>query len=130
MDPVDIITKASTVNHERVENSIHTQIGDGDEAFRSTITIPESKSYATSSSEWVTANDHIFWGNGLSDRTFYNSGLAAARQIRINNDDVEIQDGSFWAQFVEPDPVHILVVEGSIELVMSPWENVDRAAIR
>ena len=41
MDPVNIITKASTVIHKREGNVIHTQIGEGELAFTSTITLPD-----------------------------------------------------------------------------------------
>lgn len=130
MDPVSIITRASTVVHERVGNTIHTQIGEGENAFTSTITLPDSAPYVTSSPEWVSANDHIYWGNGISDGTFYNAGMADARQFRISNGNYHLKDGSFWGQLVEPDPVHVLVLDNAIELVISPWENVDSVDIQ
>ena len=129
VDPIDIITKASTVAHEKKGRKIHTQIGDGDRAFRSTITLPDIANPVTTSREWVSANDFIYWGNGICDRTFYDTGLANAKQNRVGNEHCVISDGSFWSQFVEPDPVHILMLENSIEFAISPWENIDRLDI-
>ena len=129
MDPVNIVTRASTVAHERLGNTIHTQIGRGEHAFTSTITLIDSESYVRSSPEWVSANDYIYWGNGISDRTFYNAGMADARQLRISNGNFDINDGSIWGQLVEPDPVHILVLDSAIELVISPWDNVDKVEV-
>lgn len=123
MDPVNIITKASTVIHKREGNTIYTQIGEGDRAFISTITLPEHLQSVHSSVEWVSANDYIYWGNGICDRTFYNAGLANAQQSLISSKNSVIKDGTFWAQLVEPDPVHILKLNNAIEFVVSPWEN-------
>jgi hypothetical protein len=124
MDPVDVITKASTVIHKREGNVIHTQIGEGEHAFVSTITLPENLPSVHSSAEWVSANDYIYWMNGVCDRTFYNAGLADTKQSLINNKDVVIKDGTFWAQFVEPEPVYILKLNNAIEFVVTPWHNV------
>lgn len=129
MDPVSVITRASTVVHERTGNRIRTQIGDGENAFISEITLPDLAANVSSAAEWVSANDHIFWGNGISDRTFYNAGLADTKQLRIGSEHAVIQDGSYWGTLVEPDPVHILVLDSAIELVISPWENVERVDI-
>lgn len=127
MDPVNIFTKAVTVIHERKGDTIHTQVGDGAASFRARITIPEEEEAVTLSTEWISANDYIYWRNGICDRTFYNADLAHAQQLCIHNGNSKITNGTFWAEIVEPDPVHILMVDTEIELVVSPWENVDRA---
>ena len=126
VDPVSIITPRTVVIHEKNGNEIHTEIGEGDNAFRSTITLPPLTSTVTASADWVSANDYIFWLNGVCDRTFYDAGLADAKQHRINNENCVIDDGSFWSQIVEPDPVHILILDNPIEFAISPWENIDR----
>lgn len=126
MDPVNIITKASTVIHKREGNVIYTQIGEGKNAFTSTITLPEQLQSVNSSSEWVTANDYIYWGNGVCDRTFYNAGLANTQQSIINNENSIIQDNTFWSQLVETNPLYILKIDNAIEFVVSPWENVSQ----
>ena len=33
----------------------------------------------------MTANDYIYWGNGVCDRTFYNGGLANTKVSLINS---------------------------------------------
>ena len=129
VDPVDIITRASTVIHEKNGEKIHTQVGEGDRAFRSTISHADLGTPVTTSPDWVSANDFIYWGNGVCDRTFYDAGLANARQNRMDNEHCVINDGSFWSQFVEPEPVHVLILQNSIEFVISPWENIDRVHI-
>lgn len=127
MDPVNIVTKASTVVHKRQGNMIQTQIGEGEAAFTSTITLPENLPAVHSSAEWVTANDYIYWANGICDRTFYNAGLANTKVSLLGGKNAVIHDGTFWAQFVEPEPVHILILNNALEFVVSPWENVERA---
>jgi hypothetical protein len=126
VDPVDIITRASTVIHEKSGEKIHTQIGEEDRAFRSTISHADIGTPVKTSLDWVSANDFIYWGNGVCDRTFYDAGLANAEQHRIGNEHCVISDGSVWSQFVEPEPAHVLILQKSIEFVISPWENIDR----
>ena len=126
IDPIGIITQASTVIHERRGETIFTQIGEGGNAFRSTITLSGLETPVVTSREWVSANDTIYWGNGICDRTFYDTGLSNAKQNRIDKNQLEVRDESFWSQFVEPDPVHVLMYQNSIEFVISPWENIDR----
>ncbi|MEM7110956.1 MAG: hypothetical protein AAF614_00885 [Chloroflexota bacterium] len=131
MDPVDIITKSSTVLHERVNDTIRTQVGDSPTAFTCTMTIPSpAPPLVTAAAEWVTANDFIYWGNGICDRTFYGVGLANARQRRWDSEGAVIQDLTPWGELIEPDPVHILVFDEAIEFVVSPWENVDGAPVQ
>lgn len=131
MDPVDVITRASTVIHERAGDTIRTQVGDGSKAFNCTMRVPTPlPSVASAASEWVTANDFIYWGNGICDQTFYNVGLANAQQRRLGGETAVIDDQSAWAQFIEPEPVHILVFDHAIEFVVSPWANVDRAPVQ
>jgi hypothetical protein len=130
VDPISIITPKSTVVHEKNGTEIRTQIGEGDNAFRSTITLPHLAPPVTTSADWVSANDYIFWRNGICDRTFYDAGLANAKQHRISNENCVINDGSFWSRLVEPNPVHILILENPIEFAISPWENVDRVHIQ
>ena len=126
MDPISIFTKAVTVRHERKGNTIFTQIGEGEASFTARITIEDEAEPVTLSNEWISANDYIYWRNGICDRTFYNADLAHAQQLYINNGNSKITTGTFWAEIVEPDPVHILMVDTEIELVISPWENVER----
>ena len=129
MDPLTIITKASPVSHAKDGDLLLTRIGEEGEEFEAEISLAGSAQYAISSRAWVTANDHIYWGNGVSDRTFYDAGLANAKQRRIDMADVKITDNTIWGTFVEPEPVHALVLEEAIEFVISPWENIDRLEI-
>jgi hypothetical protein len=126
MDPIHIITKASTVIHERDGNTIRTRIGAGDQAFRSTLTLSADLPVGNTSPDWVSANDTIYWANGISDRTFYNAGLADNPPLDIARANCVINDKSDWSQLVEPEPVHILVYNRGIELIISPWDNIER----
>ncbi|MEL7208185.1 MAG: hypothetical protein AAGK32_08155, partial [Actinomycetota bacterium] len=123
MDPVDLFTDSSRVDHARVGDRIETTIGPDGSALRATLDASAAEP-ATSAPEWVTANDHIYWRNGVCDRTFYDSGLADAATVSIPTDAVDVVDESRWAEFVEPDPVVALLFTEAIEFVVSPWENI------
>ena len=124
MDPVDLFTKDSRVEHRRAGDQITTTVGPTGRAFQATIDLG-SAAPAVNAREWVTANDRIYWANGVCDRTFYDAGLAAPAVVAVPPADVRIDDGSRWAELIEPDPVAVLMFTEAIEFVVSPWENVD-----
>jgi hypothetical protein len=124
MDPVDLFTKASRVDHERQGDQIAMTIGGKGAVFRATIDL-DGATPAVNAPEWVTANDRIYWGNGVCDRTFYDAGLAAPALLAVPPANTEIDDASPWAELVEPDPVAVLMFTEAIEFVVSPGENVD-----
>lgn len=128
MDPVDVITRRSPVTHERVGDELRTAVGAGTDAFRCTLSLPrdDEPALVRVAPAWVTANDSIYWGNGISDRTWYDASMADARQVALAPDAMTITDGSPWATLVEPEPAHVLVLLDAIELVISPWENLER----
>ncbi len=74
---------------------------------------------------WVRANDRIYWRNGVSDRGFYNGSLLDARVGVVHGADVQIDDGTPWAQFVDPEPLEVFVFHGKKELRVSPWYNLE-----
>lgn len=124
VDPIDIITRASSVSHEQNGQLLMTNIGEEDAAFKSSISILDSASTIKTASEWVTANDTIYWRNGIYDRTYYDASLADAKMRRVAASEAQITDNSFWSRFVNPDPVHILILNEAIEFVISPWANI------
>ncbi len=128
MDPVDIITRASSVIHERRGSVIETRVGTGPTAFECTIDVPpgDAAPRVAPAPEWATANDFIYWGNGICDRTYYDAGMVDPKQRAVPASGYTIVDGTPWAELVEPEPVHVLVFEDAIQLVISPWENLDR----
>jgi len=128
MDPVDIITRASPVTHERRGSVIETRVGTDPTAFVSTIDVPpgDAAPRVSPAPEWATANDFIYWGNGICDRTYYDAGMIDPKQRKVPTSACTIADGTGWAELVDPEPVHVLVFEDAIELVISPWENLDR----
>lgn len=124
MDPVDLFTKSSRVDHRREGDEIVMTIGGKGRAFEATIDLA-GVTPAANDPEWVTANDRIYWGNGVRDRTFYDAGLADPAMVSVPPDAVTVTDASEWADLIEPVPAAVLMFTEAIEFVVSPWENVD-----
>ena len=124
MDPVDLFTKASRVDHRRTGDEIAMTVGGQGRAFAATIQLGSAQP-AGNAAEWVTANDRIYWGNGVRDRTFYDAGLADPAMVAVPPIDVAVTDESEWADVIDPVPVAALMFTQAIEFVVSPWENVD-----
>ena len=124
MDPVDLLTDATRVDHFRRGDRIETTIGEPGEAYECTIDLTET-SPARTATEFVTANDYIYWTNGVCDRTFYDAGLADADMDAVPPSGYELTDQTEWAPFVDPEPVAVLVYNRAIEFAMSPWVNLD-----
>jgi hypothetical protein len=126
VDPINIITRPSLVMHKKKGNWISTRIGEQKESFTSKLNVENSELIAKVSNEWIGANDRIYWLNGIRDRTFYDANLAFGKQVRIVPSKTELSDKSHWAQYLEPNPLHVLVIKNSIEFIISPWENVEK----
>ena len=98
---------------------------DADHELRCEVALPDDAPAARSDRVWVTANDYIYWRNGVCDRTFYDAGLADATMVSIEPATAEITDGTQWAPFLEPQPRSIVAFTRPIEFAMSPWWNID-----
>lgn len=80
--------------------------------------------------EWIETNDYIYWRNGICDRTFCDSGLANARMRTIDVPNVSIDNDAPWAEFIDPIPRHVIVLDDAIEFVCRPGAEPGRAAQR
>lgn len=124
MDPVDVMTPASRVEHARRGDTVTMTIGPDGETFTAEIQVPADAARVASAPEWTSANDRIYWANGVCDRTFYDAGLADADQVEVPRDTVKVQDDTRWAAYLEPVPARVLVYRRAIEFVVSPWANL------
>jgi len=97
-----------------------------DHLFSSTIQLPApiDRNFVTPTIQWVTANDYIYWLNGVNDRIFHNSSSHSAALIAVNPADVTISDDTVWAPLVNPLPAHVLVYLEKIQFLISPWWNI------
>lgn len=97
-----------------------------DNLFTSTITLPEPSTgnYVVPTREWVTANDFIYWTNGVNDRIFHNSTSHSAPLVSVDLADVTLDDDTEWAPFVNPVPGHVLVYLDKLQFMIGPWWNV------
>lgn len=125
IDPVDLNTRRSRVDHRREADRIVSVIGADDRAFECAIELNDVEpTYVTTDPQWSRANDYIYWTNGICDRTFYDAGMHNAKVRRVEATSCTITDRTPWRDLVEPEPAHVLVFEDAIELAMSPWENL------
>jgi hypothetical protein len=129
IDPVDLNTRRSRVEHRRDANQIVSVIGADDRAFECTIDLSKAEpTFVKTDPQWARANDYIYWTNGICDRTFYDAGMHDAKVRRVASESCVISDHTPWRDLVDPEPAHVLVFEGPIELAMSPWENLRTVA--
>lgn len=125
MDPVNLVTRAGRVEHSRSGNILSSRVyAKGRKQFSARLRLDESHPVAAISPEWITANDSIYWRNGVYDRVWYNGSMFNAKVRSMPPADVRIEDSSHWAQYLEPVPRHVLRYEEQLELVVSPWDNV------
>lgn len=73
--------------------------------------------------DWIVATDIVYWGNGVADKVFYDSRMAAQPCFLV-------QDGSLsgamkWMQYlVDPNPAQVAYFLEGIEFVIQPWFNL------
>ncbi len=125
MDPVNLFTKPDRVEHGvsagRLVSTVASEEGN---LFESTVRLDKAHPCVRPASEWIEANDYIYWRNGVCDRTYYDAGLFNARVHSVPPEDIAIGDNTHWARFIDPLPRHVLWFEGALEFMISPWFNV------
>lgn len=125
MDPVEVITRKSRVEYTRSGDTLVIALGDNNTAYEAKVTLDATATPARSHPDWISANDYIYWRNGVCDRTFYDAGMANAAQVAIDPATFAVTDKTQWARFTAPTPWRVLVVDTAMELVVSPWNNID-----
>jgi hypothetical protein len=125
MDPVEVITRKSRVEYSRDGDALTIGIGEPGHAYEAKVAL-DGASPARSHPDWVSANDYIYWRNGVCDRTFYDAGMADAAQVAVDPACFAVADDTEWAPFTTSTPWRVLVVNSAMELVVSPWNNIDK----
>ena len=132
-DSVNLLTLPEPVSHELGPNAISSYVGAvnpvTDEEvlyFSSRISWPQrAETRVAFDREFVAANDYIFWGNAVADRGAYNASVYNRDAVLVENGTIDLVDNSRWAEYVDADPVHTLVYQNPLEIVISPWWNLD-----
>jgi hypothetical protein len=124
VDPIDIITKRTRVEHATGEQTLTLVENLQGETFQSQFEIPPAKKMAAIHADWIGANDFIYWRIGICDRTFYDAGLANPKAILLNPATATISNQTHWAPFLEPTPKHLIQFEEAIDFVIMPWVNI------
>ncbi len=127
-DPVNIFTPAGVVQHAIEDGQIRTYIeSEGSTFFQASFDYPVAglPGPIVTDREWAIANDYIYWTNGVCDRTFYVGGMHNGDVVSIDPADVIITDTTARSAFINPVPANVLVYQDKIELVVSPWYNLN-----
>lgn len=126
MDPVDLITRSSRVEHALRGTHLVTCVDSNGALFSSDLTIPSAPDAVPflAAPEWIEANDFIYWRNGVCDRAFYDGALANGKMWELDRDTCELSDHTEWSRYLHTEPEHIVMLSGAAELVISPWWNV------
>ncbi|MDX1735344.1 MAG: hypothetical protein R3228_13310 [Halioglobus sp.] len=127
MDPINIITRPSRVEQSRDTTAMTTVIESDQGALfraRAEQALFEQAPLVDIHGEWMQANDFIYWRNGVRDRCYYDAGMANPRVRALDPAAVELTDDTHWAQFLEPEPRHVLVYETPMHFIIVPWENL------
>lgn len=109
---------------DRVRSFVHF---DEKTSFRSVIniginTIPR----VHLSREWIAANDVVYGKNGVADKIFYNGDMVKETVLSVDPANVLIEDSTYFASFLKPRPISVLVFQNHIPFAVSPWHNLDR----
>lgn len=132
-DPVNLITSPEPVSHVFQDGDIVSYVGvedpeGGEERhyFSSRIVWPQDPEVRVGfAREFVAANDFIYWGHGVADRVLYNASVHNREAVLIPDSQVTLADDSRWAEYVKPTPKHTYVYLNPLEIVISPWWNLD-----
>ena len=127
MDPVHVATRAGDMEHTLQDGMLRTRIVSaerGEFELETPLPAPAEREALTAAPEWIEANDFIYWRNGICDRTFYDAALAHSPVWRVPLAGLRVQDRTVWSEYLEPEPVHAVMLSRRVQFAMSPWWNV------
>ena len=125
LDPVNMFTKPDRVEHQVVGGEIVSTVASEEGSlFSSSIRLDEGHPMAQVATQWIEANDYIYWRNGVCDRTAYNASVFNGKVRGVPPGDFTMSDDTHWARFVEQEPRNVLRYDGALEFVVSPWYNI------
>jgi hypothetical protein len=76
--------------------------------------------------EFIAANDLVYWRNGVADRTFLDASLVNQKLLSLDIAHVTVEDSTYMAPFRKSAPSSVLVFQGELNFVVSPWYNLDK----
>ena len=126
MDPVHIVTRAGIMEHTLDGDLLRTRVVSGNRgefALEARLPPLAEREAVRAAPEWIEANDFIYWRNGVCDRTFHEAAFANAPLWRLPPESLKVQDATAWSEFVDPDPVHAVLLSRRVQLTISPWWN-------
>jgi hypothetical protein len=125
LDSVNLFTKATDVSHREMEGSLDSVAAAEDGGrFTSSCRSLSSGPRVQIASEWIEANDYIYWLSGVCDRTFYDSGMARPTARLVEPENFTFEDTTRWGALTTGEPKQVIVYENAIEFAMSPWWNL------
>jgi len=132
-DPVNLLTLPEPVSHVLASDAIESYVGLLDKAtgeettyFSSSIRWPQLPPRLVSfNREFAAANDYIYWGNAVADRGLHNATVHNSSAVLIEAHSIDLVDNSRWAQYISAEPLHTLVYLNPLDIVISPWWNLD-----
>ena len=134
-DSVNLLTSPEPVTHALEASAIASYVGEIDPEteietayFTSRIDWPQSpQNRVRFHREFVASNDYIFWGNGVADRGLYNSTVHNREGVLVDPLQFSFDDNSDWEKYITASPVHVVTYLNPLEIVISPWWNLDAA---
>ncbi len=111
-----------------VTTGIRIQILDVAEEIEVDVSIaapkPEKILHTVPTTRWVEANDFVYWGE-VADVLKYDSTLMLADMLVFEAQPGDVIKDTTFADFVDPDPLPIILWNGPQDFALEPWGNLD-----
>lgn len=131
LDVVNLATPPAELFTHTVDGDGHVQtdiLFDG-KSFSLAFDMPGEEAPSCKINQaWARANDRIYWANGVYDRAMYNGTLIDADIAIADPASVVVSDGTPWAEFVDAQPLEVLVFRNALEFRLRPWFNIEEIA--
>jgi hypothetical protein len=97
-------------------------------SFPSTVNCTTEEGCDKMANEFIWANDKIYWANGIFDYALYDGHEFQGTVGLVNIDEVVIEDGTKWADYVDRILEVLLIPQQQIFL-LKPWFNAEEIAL-
>jgi len=130
IDPVNLLVKRSPIceyarDGDRLAFTLSASLEEGRDVTRARFEIPRDATRVRLHPDFVTANDLIYWANGIADKVYYDGTMADGPVIPVDPAKLELSDEGPWAGIVDGPPIRVFVCPTALDIVLSPWANLE-----
>jgi hypothetical protein len=123
LDPVNLLNFPSMVQHELSGDTVSTTLVSPTIDFKAVLKVNDCRE-ELHTLDWVEAKDFVYYLNGICDKYYFGEGSLETPLLLVNPSSVIVSASTPWSEFIDSEPVHVLLRTNRQFIGKKPWVNV------